>query len=164
MQAAPFSFYFLVIMKFTSFFRISLLFLSMLASGAALAQSWQVGSLRISDAWARTTVPQQAHGAAFVQIDNTGKQADKLLRASSPAAQSVEVHSMTMDHDIMRMRQLDDLALPAASKLVMKPGSGAHLMLIGLKQPLQAGQSVDLILEFEKAGKIAISARVKPLP
>lgn len=136
----------------------------MLASPGALAQSTQLGSLRISDAWARATVQQQANGAAYVQIENTGKQADKLLRASSPAAQAVELHSMTMDHDIMRMRQLDDLALPAKGTLTMKPGSGAHLMLIGLKQPLQAGQSLNLVLEFEKAGKVTISAKVKSLP
>ncbi len=135
-----------------------------MASSAALAQSWQVGSMRISEAWARATVSQQAHGVAFIQIENTGKQADKLLRASSSAAQTVELHTMTMDQNIMRMRQLDDLPLPAASKLLMKPGSGAHLMLIDLKQALQAGQSVDLILEFEKAGKVSISAKVKALP
>lgn len=151
-------------MKFTSFFRTGLLALALMASTTAMAQSWQAGSLRISDAWARATVPQQAHGAAFIHIENTGKQADKLLRASSSAAQAVELHTMTIDQDIMRMRQLDDIALPAASKLVMKPGSGAHLMLIGLKQVLQAGQSVDLILEFEKAGKISITAKVKALP
>ena len=154
----------LSIMKFTSLLRTTLLALSMLASTGALAQSTQLGSLRISDAWARTTVPQQANGAAYVQIENTGKQADKLLRASSPAAQAVEMHAMTMDHDIMRMRQLDDLALPAKGALAMKPGSGAHLMLIGLKQPLQAGQSLNLVLEFEKAGKVTISAKVKSLP
>ncbi len=147
-------------MKLTPFLGCSLL----LASSVALAQSWQAGSLRISDARARATVPQQMHGAAYVQIENTGKSGDKLLRASSPAAQTVELHTTQMDQDVMRMRQLDDLALPAGSKLAMKPGSGAHLMLIGLKQPLQAGQSVELVLEFEKAGKITISAKIKPQP
>lgn len=143
--------------------RGALLILSLLASVTAMAQSAPAGALRISDAWARATVPKQVHGAAFIQIDNGGKTADKLLRVSSSAARAVELHTMSMDHDMMRMRQLDDIAVPAGGKVVMKPGSGPHLMLLDLKQPLQAGQSVNLVLEFEKAGKVEVSAKVLAL-
>ena len=151
-------------MKFSSILRNGILVLSLVAGNAALAQSWQVGALRISDAWARPTVAQQAHGVAYLSIENTGKQGDKLLRASSPISQAVELHTMTMDKDIVRMRQLDDISVPAASKLALKPGNGPHLMLIELKEPLQAGKSINLVLEFEKAGKITVNAKIKAQP
>jgi copper(I)-binding protein len=127
----------------------------------AKAQGGQ--ALRVLDAWARATVAGQSTGAAFLQIENSGNVADTLLRAGSSSAQSVELHSMSMDHDVMRMRQLDSLAVPAAGKLVMKAGNGPHLMLLGLKQPLLAGQSIKLQLEFAKAGKIDVMAKVMPI-
>lgn len=155
----------------TTLLRFCLLF----ASSLALAQHTQAQAqapgakaqggqtLRVPDAWARATVVGQSNGAAYIRIENPGNVADTLLRASSGSAQSVELHSMSMDHDVMRMRELDSLAVPAAGKLEMKAGSGPHLMLLGLKQPLVAGQSIKLQLEFAKAGKIEVTAKVMPM-
>jgi copper(I)-binding protein len=123
----------------------------------------QLGQLRITDGYARSTVPKQANGAAWLSISNSGKQGDKLLRASSPLAERVELHTSSMEGGMMRMREIDDLALPAGGNVNMQPGNGAHLMLIGLKQPLLAGQKLPLVLEFDKAGKLHLEIAIKPL-
>ncbi len=130
---------------------------------AALAAPNQVGTIRVNDGYARSTVPKQANGAAYLNLANLGKQGDKLRRVSSPVAERVELHTSSMDGGIMRMRELDDLPLPAGGKVVMQPGQGAHLMLIGLKQPLQAGKTLPLTLEFEKAGNLTLQISIKPL-
>ena len=130
---------------------------------AALAAPNQVGMIRVNDGYARSTVPKQANGAAYLNLANLGKQGDKLRRVSSPVAERVELHTSSMDGGIMRMRELDDIPLPAGGSVVMQPGQGAHLMLIGLKQPLQAGKTLPLTLEFEKAGNLTLQIGIKPL-
>jgi periplasmic copper chaperone A len=134
--------------------------IAVLAIGHAAAQEYRAGSLRIADAHARPTVPGQTSGAVYFSLDNTGKSGDKLLAISSPAAQSTELHSMQMDGNIMRMREVGELELKPAAHIAMQPGDGYHVMLIGLKQPLTPGEKIPLSLRFEKAGKVAIEATV----
>jgi hypothetical protein len=121
----------------------------------------QIAQLHVTDATARATAPKQANGAAYLQLENRGKSADKLLSVSSGIVQEVQLHTMSMDGDMMRMRPLENITLPAGGKLAMKPGNGPHLMLMGLKQPLQAGQTIPITLVFEKAGKLDITLKVK---
>lgn len=129
----------------------------------ACAVAQQIGNIRVNDGYARSTVPKQANGAAWLSLANVGKQGDKLRRASSPVAERVELHSSSMEGGIMRMRELDEIALPAGGTVVMQPGQGAHLMLFGLKQALQAGKTLPLTLEFEKAGKLTLQLSIKPV-
>ncbi len=126
---------------------------------AALAAA-QPAAIVIDHAHARATVPGQTTGAAYVDIENRGKTEDKLLKISSPVAQSAEVHSMTMDGSIMRMREVPQIDLKPAAKVSMAANEGLHIMLIGLKAPLRPGQKIPLALRFEKAGKIEIEAVV----
>ncbi len=126
---------------------------------AALAQT------TVKDAWVRGTVAQQKATGAFFQISAAG--GGKLLSVSSPAAGVVEIHEMSMDGSTMKMRALPQgLELPAGKAVELKPG-GYHVMLMDLKAPLKAGDSVDLSLVVEaKDGKketIAVKAPVKPL-
>jgi copper(I)-binding protein len=114
----------------------------------------------VDHAHARATVPGQTTGAAYIDIENRGKLDDKLLKVSSPIAQSAEVHSMVMDGSIMRMREVPQIDLKPAAKVSMAASEGLHIMLIGLKQPLRPGQKIPLSLRFEKAGKIEIDAVV----
>lgn len=114
----------------------------------------------IDHAHARATVPGQTTGAAYIDIENRGKIEDKLLKISSPIAQSAEVHSMVMDGSIMRMREVGQVDLKPAAKVTMAASEGLHIMLIGLKQPLRPGQKIPLSLRFEKAGKIDVEAIV----
>ncbi len=129
----------------------------LLASGLLHAQDTK--SIQIDKAVARATVGKQANGAAFLQIENKGAD-DALLSASSPVASKVEIHTMTMEGDVMKMRALPQLDLKTGQKLEMQPGSGAHIMLMGLKKPLTVGDSFPLTLNFRKAGKIDTTVSV----
>lgn len=129
----------------------------MLTAASAFADT---NTIIISHAHARATVPGQTTGAVYLDIENRGKIDDKLLRIATPVAQSAEVHSMTMDGTIMRMREVGQIDLKPAAKISMAPNEGYHIMLVGLKQPLKPGQKIPLGLRFEKAGKIDIDVMV----
>ena len=128
--------------------------------GAVHAAGYRAGNISITNAHARPTVPGQPGGAAYLTLENTGSSADRLVSVISPAAQSAGIHTMRMDGDIMRMREAGELPLAPAAKVEMKPGMGYHIMLNGLKQPLQAGATFPMTLNFEKAGKVEVSVAV----
>lgn len=131
-----------------------------LLANLALADDFHIGSLHIDHAHARPTVPGQSSGAAYLSIENKGSSSDKLLTISSPIAQSAEVHNTVMDGNIMRMREVSELELQPSAHVVMAPGDGYHIMLVGLKKALVPGERIPLNLRFEKAGKITIDAVV----
>ena len=126
-----------------------------LAATAALAQ------VKIEKAWARPTVPGQQGGGAFLSI--TSASTDRLLSGSTPLAERFELHTMTMKGDVMEMRQVDAIELPAGKTVELKPG-GLHVMFIGLKQPLAIGSKVPVTLKFEKAGEVKVEFDVVPRP
>jgi len=119
--------------------------LAALALCAAVSAQAQV---RVDEPWVRTTVPEQKSTGAFMAI--TAAKGGKLVAASSPVASSVEVHEMKMEGDVMRMRAVESIALPAGQRVDLKSG-GYHMMLIGLKQPVKAGDTVPLTLVVEDA-------------
>ena len=118
----------------------------------------------VADAWVRGTVPQQQASGAFMRI--TSAEGGKLVGVSSPVAATVEVHEMKMDGGVMKMGAIPSLELPAGKAVELKPG-GYHVMLMGLKQQLKAGDSVPLTLTVEGQGgkkeTLQISAPVKAL-
>ncbi len=116
-------------------------------------------AVSIHGAWARATVPGQMGSAAYFTIRNSGGE-DKLLSVTSPVADS-SLHSTSTDNGIMRMRPHDALEIPAKGAVDLKPG-GTHVMLMGLKQPLQPGATLELDLKFEKSGERKVSAEVRP--
>jgi hypothetical protein len=124
-----------------------------LLTGAGHAQT----APRIEDPWARPTVAGQAAGGGFLKI--TSATADRLVGASAPVSKTVELHTMQMDGDVMRMRQVPAIELPAGRSVELKPG-GLHVMFIGLNQPLQEGASFPLTLRFEKAGEVTVDMKV----
>ncbi|MFL6628403.1 MAG: copper chaperone PCu(A)C [Burkholderiaceae bacterium] len=115
---------------------------TLLASAAAHAQ------VTVADPWVRTTVAQQKTTAAYMTI--TSLQGGKLVEASSPVAASAEVHEMKMEGDLMKMRAVDTLPLPMGKAVELKP-NGYHMMLMGLKAPLKAGDVVPIKLVIEDA-------------
>lgn len=131
---------------------------------AVLSFSTQVfaGEVKVDDAWARATVPGQEIG--FVGLVITSQKDARLVAVSSPASKTAEIHTMSMNDGVMKMRQIEFLALPAAKPVTLAPG-GDHLMLIGLKKPLSAGDkiSVTLTVEFsdKHTEKLEIQAPVK---
>jgi periplasmic copper chaperone A len=102
-------------------------------------------------------------GAVFMTIKNSGQDADKLVAAASDVADAVEIHLSEMKDDIMTMRQVDGVDIPAAGEAVLKPGS-YHIMLIGMNQELAVGDKVSLTLTFENAGQMKIDAEVRAMP
>lgn len=129
-------------------------FLSSTLLAMLLASSaWAADSITFSNAWVRATPPNANVAGAFVEIRNAGKSADRLLSASSDAAERVEIHEMKMAGDVMQMRQLTEgVAIPAGKSVAFKPGA-YHLMLIAPKQAIAEGRNVAITLVFEKAGK-----------
>ncbi|PRC93706.1 copper chaperone PCu(A)C [Solimicrobium silvestre] len=139
-----------------------LILLSALAlTSAVQAHEFKLGDIQIGHPYARATVPQQTSGGAFLALENTGKTDDKLIKVESSMANSVEIHNMEMVGDVMKMREVDLIDLKAGSKISMKPGGGYHIMLIGLKKQLNAGDKFPLTLQFEKAGKIEVMVFVE---
>ena len=128
---------------------------------AAQAHEFKLGAIQIGHPFARATAAGQTTGGGFLKLSNTGT-ADTLLSASSPVAARVELHSMRMDGDVMQMRQVDTIALPAGKTIELKPG-GWHLMFVGLKAPLKAGAKFPLTLKFEHAGEIEVMVNVDAL-
>ncbi|MBB2972086.1 DUF1775 domain-containing protein [Mesorhizobium sp. RMAD-H1] len=120
----------------------------------------KAGSIDISGPFLRAMVPGAKVGGGFVTLENEGKDADRLVGASSPAARRVEIHEMTMENDVMRMRQLKDgIEVPAGGKVELKPG-GLHLMFMDVAKPFREGDTVPVTLEFEKSGKVEVMFKV----
>ncbi|MCZ2099618.1 MAG: copper chaperone PCu(A)C [Anaerolineae bacterium] len=134
----------------------SILHLSL--AGAALAQ------VAVSDPWVRATVSSQKSSGAFMTL--TAARDARLVAASSPVAGVVEIHEMKLHDNVMRMRAIDALALPAGKPVKLEPG-GYHVMLMQLKGPLNAGDTVPLELIVEGPDKaretLRIQAKVRAL-
>lgn len=115
-----------------------------------------VGTLEISGAFTRATLPNAPVGGGFFTIQNTGSEDDRLVSASTPIAKTTQIHEMAMEGDVMKMRELEDgLVIPAGETVVLEPG-GKHLMLMGLTAAITEGASVPVTLTFEKAGEVTL--------
>lgn len=130
------------------------------AATAAAAHDFKAGPITIGHPWSRPTGPGQAVGGGFVKFTNEGTATDRLVAASAAVSATVELHTMRMEGDVMRMRQVDAIELPAGSSVELKPG-GLHLMFMGLKQPLKAGETFPVTLRFEKAGEVVVQFNVE---
>jgi copper(I)-binding protein len=123
-----------------------------------------LAQVSVKEPWVRATVAQQKATGAFMQLVSAA--GGRLVSASSPVAGVVEIHEMAMDGNVMKMRAIAGLDLPAGKAVALKPG-GYHVMLMDLKQGLQAGQSVPITLVVEgpdgKRETVQVSATVRPL-
>ena len=135
-------------------------------SSAVLAQSVSKtvanNAIKIEDAYTRATVPGQQVAGGFLKIENKGNIADQLISASSPVAGEVQLHEMAMDGNVMKMRQVKDIAVPAGGAVELKPG-GLHLMFMNIKAPLTAGETVPVKLKFAKAGEVEVKMPVNAM-
>jgi copper(I)-binding protein len=157
---------------------MALLFMGALAgcgaTAASTATSSADGTIEISGAWVR---PMEGMGAmdagnangmdmsgfssaAYMTIRNTGSSADRLLKAASDAATTVELHNNTNTNGVMSMGDVQAVDVAAGSTVEFKP-EGLHMMLVGLKHDLKAGDTVALSLQFEKAGTVKVNVTVR---
>ncbi len=122
------------------------------------------GEVAVSEAWARATAPGQGSGVVYMRISSQ-KEAS-IIAASSPVAGRAGLHRMTHENGVMKMRELAALPLPAGQEVVLAPG-GNHLMLIDLKRPLKAGDTVAITLTVQYADKgkeqVQVKAKVRSL-
>ena len=147
-------------------------FLFALLSILALAACAPKTSLQVEGAWARAAglldsgasaqggMAAGTTSAAFLTISNQTGQTDRLLSAECDAARAVELHETRMENDIMAMRQVSAIDIPAGASVELKPG-GYHIMLIDLSEELKAGQKLALTLVFENAGRVAVEAEIR---
>jgi len=126
-----------------------------------IACSKQSQEINITDNWVRTTAEGQDIGAAYMTI--TSALDTSLIKVDSSASNSVEIHSMSMENGVMKMRMLEQLDLKAKIPNKLAPG-GFHLMLFDLKKPLKAGESVSFTLHFKnQAGKESLKTVNSPI-
>ena len=116
-------------------------------------------TIHAEDAWARETPPGVSNGAAYVTLVNEGAVKDRLIAARGAVSERVELHRHLMEGDVIMMRQVEGIDVDAGGRTALKPGGG-HLMLIGIKRPLVAGERFPLTLAFEKAGEITVQFEV----
>lgn len=122
--------------------------------------SVMAGSLTLTGAFTRATLPAARVGGGFLSITNHGDESDRLVSATSPATPMVQLHEMRMDGDVMKMRQMKDgIEIPAGETVTLAPG-GLHLMFMKMTTPFVEGEEVPVTLGFEKAGTVDIMLQV----
>lgn len=133
------------------------------AGACALLPTFAAAEMLVADAYARAASPLAQSGAAFMALTNTGTADDRLLAAASDVAERVELHTHIMDGDVMRMRAVEGgIPVPAGETVLLQRG-GLHVMLIGLRGPLEQGAEIALSLTFETAGAVDLSVPVDNL-
>ena len=145
----------------TAFFVAAVL--GALATSAALAHDYTVGSLKIDHPWARATPKGASVGGGYMKITNSGTAPDRLVGGSTDISSSFEVHEMTMVGGVMKMR-------PVAGGLEIEPGqtvtldpSGYHVMLVDLKKQLVQGERFKATLQFARAGKVDVDFAIESI-
>jgi copper(I)-binding protein len=139
-----------------------------LALAVAVAIGWPAtagdvtaGSLKISAPWARATPKGASVGGGYLSITNTGNEPDRLIGGSAAVSKRFEVHSMTMENGVMKMRPVSDgLEIKPGQTIDLKPG-GYHVMFIDLNEPLKKGDRLKVTLEFARAGKVDVDFTVE---
>ncbi|MEZ5820164.1 MAG: copper chaperone PCu(A)C [Bradyrhizobium sp.] len=135
--------------------------LAALLAAPVHAQEVKAGDLVITQAWSRATPSGAKVAGAYLTVQNKGATGDRLVSGSADIAGRVEIHEMTMDGGVMKMRPLDKgLAIDPGKTVKLAPG-GYHVMLMDLKSPLKQGDKVPVTLQFEKAGKVNLTLDVQ---
>ena len=142
---------------FYTLLRIATLFATILAFPALAAD----GGVRIHDPYVRLAPPGASATGAFMLIKNTGTQDRKLVKAESPAAKTVELHTHIDDNGVMKMRQVESIEIPARGEAVLKPGS-LHVMLFEVRD-LSRGTPFPLVLTLDDGQTLTLNLPVKPV-
>lgn len=129
--------------------------------GAASAHDYKVGALEIDNPWSRAVPKGGTVAAGYLTIKNTGTEPDRLVSGSTPVAGKLEIHEMSMDNGVMKMRPVPGgLEIKPGETVELKPNS-FHIMIMGLKQPIEKGKPFKASLVFEKAGPVEIDFTVE---
>jgi len=126
--------------------------------------------LQILGAWARPMAMEieedaslpQVNSAIYLSIVNSGSSPDRLLGGETPAARALEIHESFLQGDVMRMREVEGVEVPAKGRVELRPG-GLHFMLLDLHQPLTAGDTIALTLIFQERGPMVLRVPVQAM-
>jgi periplasmic copper chaperone A len=137
--------------------------LAALVLAAAPALAAEPAKIVVTQAWARAAGGMTQSGAAYLTLVNRGPTDDRLVGVTTPAARLAQLHEMSTDsRNVMHMRQVDGIALPAGKTVTLAPG-GQHLMLMQLAAPLKPGETFPLTLRFAKSGERTVEVKVMAL-
>jgi copper(I)-binding protein len=143
------------------FLAVSLVAASAIVAGVANATDYKVGGLEIEQPWSRALPKGATVAAGYMKIRNTGTEPDRLVGGSTPVAGRFEIHEMTMDKGIMRMRPLPaGIEIKPGETVELKP-STTHIMMMDVKQPIVRGKPFTGSLVFEKAGAVDVDFAVE---
>jgi len=132
-----------------------------LGANASFAHEYKLGALEIGQPWSRATPKSAETAAGYLTIKNTGSTPDRLVSATFSDAGTAQIHQMSMDNGVMKMREVaNGLEIKPGETVALKP-QGFHIMFMGLKEPLVKGQMVKGTLTFEKAGTIDVDFAVE---
>ena len=141
-------------------------FMALCVTGGALAylpaaaHGYSKGDLQVRHPWTRATAAGDKFAVAYIEIRNSGRQPDRIIGVSTPAAERVELHSAKREGDSAKTRKVTSFEVSARRRLFMRPGA-SHLALVGLRKPLVKGNRVPLTLRFERAGELQIELEVQ---
>jgi periplasmic copper chaperone A len=129
-------------------------------AASAQAAGYDVGKIRITEPWARATPKGASTGAGYMTITNNGPAPDRVVCVASDASAQCQIHSMTIEGNVMKMRPVEGgLEIKPGETVTLKP-SATHLMFLDLKQPLQQGKTVRVTLKFETAGTVDVECPI----
>ena len=128
----------------------------------SLTKAFAAVGVTVEDAYVRETIPGTTISSAYMKISNASAKNLAIVKATSSVSPRVELHEHSMADGMMRMRQVAEISLPAQTSIVLQP-SGLHVMLFDLEQPLQAGQSIELVLHFANGTEQPVTAHVQSI-
>lgn len=117
-------------------------------------------AIDVNDAYARATPPNATTSAVFATIENTGDEDRVIVEAASQASSVVELHDVIMDGDVMKMRQVKSITVPANGQTILKPGS-LHIMLLDVEKPMKEGETINVELTFANGEVQVLTVPVK---
>ena len=129
-------------------------------SANAMANDYKAGSIEISTPWSRATPKGAQTAIGYMTIKNNGTTPDRLIGGSIDVADRFQLHAMTMENGIAKMRELSDIEIKPGQTIEFKPG-GSHVMFVNLKRPLSKGEHINGTLVFERAGTVKIEYSVE---
>lgn len=139
--------------------RLSAILLAAFPGAPASAQHYMLGDVSIHRPWSRELPPVAPNGAAYFRVENRGGEPVRIVGGASPVADRAELHLHEMEGGVMKMRHVQVVEVPAKGTVSFEPGR-LHVMLIGLKKALVAGESFPLTLEFDTAGTIDVTVEI----
>lgn len=140
--------------------RLSIVLLTLTLAAAAQAHEYKLGDLLIDHPWARASIGKAPNGAAYMTITTGGQDADLLVGVESAVAERVELHTHLNEKGVMKMRPVEAIEIAPGEPALLQPG-GLHVMLIGLKAPLVAGESFPMTLDFARSGRIEVEVKIE---